>query len=1018
MGATAEQLKLRLFLEGVEVPVIAASVQVAPNSPAMASIQIPPLPEATKFLPRTLVHCFFLDLYETTSPFVTNVGTSPTNSTNQQNPTTYQQSLSDQMSQQILSTIANQKYKLLFGGEMVGFQWTKSPQSRSVVLQCMDFSNYWDYAYQWNNTDLFGPGIKAMFSGGGTSLFTDFLEDEGQAIIRIIQQPSAQYPQLKGLLGGLIHLLEAVGGSYYYGKQFAGENLFFSLAELRLHISQMITAYDKDPTASRLLNADGYDGLFGRTLGGLGQQVSIRQAINALMGVIFHETYAIPTPMYVPGTAGSVTGTVTKPIVNDPRYASIAANATNVINAITDIENSLSNFQSSTTGNQGVSAGPAQASLITRLNAMYTTLKGTILTATDSQIQPVKGYLASALTSIGQAKTLAQKWTPTANNTTVSGITTQLNAASTQLQRVADFSTNTSGSKTGTPARLNAQIFRPDVWFTAPPRCNVLFPEHYTQMTYARSFLQEPTRFLLKTNDEFFGEDELFDAFYYAPKSFTVATQKRNLQAMMGNDLLDHELFTGILPVFEKMGELNIFAARSGTVNGKVPKIGLAQRSTNFLYFKHRFAARQMSVVARFNPYIAPGFPGLLIDKWVDAQSLSDRQALINKYGGVNTSINELLGTHFLGNFTEVEHVVDQTAGRTTITMSYPRQPDESVEFLGATKDDQKVQKRFGQDALRSTDVAALGAPKVLSIGPNYGQIVNVTDVTQQYQGTSTGGGPQLPLYDGPRRQGTGEAAINVPVGVELSANAYGPQVVALVGGDQSQLVTFRAYRIQEQVPQYRQQQVDLPAEEYIRPGWYGDCWHPSVVGQVYQQYFNTGAITDAQQVTDPGGASQGVPNQQAEDALAEAANGLDWSDPRTQAPAVLTLDSNASIQDAVGFLVQTYSYAKLAGTVDIDAFISSYVWRPIASMVDMFGSSDLQLSADGSVVVQGIEGFHSRAFGPYNNLFGLVTADLDSIIGIKRGSTAAQKADVRKRRQDKVKEYVAALQFARAILG
>lgn len=1017
MSATAQQLKLRLFIEGVEVPCIAASVSVAPNSPAMASIQIPPLAEATKFLPRSVVHCFFLDLYETTSPFVTNTNANSTSAANQQNPTAYQQALSDPMSQDILRTIGNQKYKLLFGGEYVGFQWTKSPTNRSMVLQCVDFSNYWDYAYQWNNTDLFGPGIKAMFSGGGTGLFTDLLEEEGQAIIRIISQPSAQYPQLKGLLGGLIHLLEAVGGSYYYGKQFAGQNTFFSLAELRLHITQMITAYEKDPTASRLLNADGYDGLFGRTLGGLGQQVSIRQALNALMGVIFHETYAIPTPLYVPGTAGTVSGTVRKPIVNDPRYANIASTATNVINAISDIKSSLANFQSSSSP-QGTNTASLQTALITRMNSMYSTLRGTILTATDTQIQPVKGYLSSALRSIGQAKTAAQKWTPSANNSTVSSITTQLDAATTQLQRVADFSTTQSGSTKGVPARLNTQIFRPDVWFTAPPRCNVLFPEHYNQLTYARSFLQEPTRFLLKTNDEFFGEDELFDAFYYAPKSFTVAAQKRNLQAMLGNDLLDHELFTGILPIFEKMGELNIFAARSGTVNGKMPKIGLAQRSTNFLYFKHRFAARQMSVSGRFNPYIAPGFPGLIIDKWVDAQALNDRQALINKYGGVSPDINALLGTHFLGNFTQVEHVVDQQAGRTSITVSYARQPDEAVEFLGATTEDQTVQKRFGQDALRSTDVGAINPPKILSIGPNYGQITNVVDVTAQYKGTASGNGPQLPLYDGPRREGTGEAAIKVPIGVELSANAYGPQVVALVGGDQSQLVTFKAYRVQEQVPQYRQTKVDLPAEEYIRPGWYGDCWHPSVVGQVYQQYFSTGAITDAQQLTDPGGASQGVPSQQAEDALAEAANGIDWSDPRVQAPAVLTLDANASIQDAVGFLVQTYSYAKLAGTVDIDAFISSYVWRPVASMIDMFGSDDLQLSADGSVVVQGIEGFHSRAFGPYNNLFGLVTADLDSIIGIKRGSTAAQKADVRKRRQDKVKEYVAALQFARAILG
>jgi len=1014
MAGSAQQLKLRLFLEGVEVPVISASVQAAPNSPAVCSIQIPPLPEGTRFLPRTLVHLYFLDFYEAQSPLISKRGPS-IGAKNQNNPTAYEQSLIAAKSNGLDSEaddVTNHRYKLLFGGEVVGWQWTKNAVNRSLVLQCQDWSNYWDYAYQWNNTDLFGPGLKAMFSGGGTSLFTDFLEDEGQAIIKIIQQPSSQYPKLKGLLGGLIHLLEAVGGSYYYGKQFAGENLFFSLAELRLHITQMITAYEADPTASRLLNADGYDGLFGRTLGGLGQQVSIRQAINALTPIIFHETYPIPTPLYVPGTGGTVSGSVRKDIKGDPRFSGFAATSTAVVATLEDIKTSLSiPFTNS------VAMVDAQRALIKRFQNVEVSIKGRINQIRDKQIQPLKGFFSTALTVVAQAKAKALKWQPGSNAKTVNSITALLDDAIAKLKRVGEFQIVVSSTAQGIPARLNQQILRPDVWFSSPPRCNVLFPEHYNQLNYSRMFLAEPTRFLLKTNDEFFGEDELFDQFYFAPKSFTVVQDKRQLQAMLGNDILDHELFTGILPIFEKMGELNIFGARSGTLRtGKMPKIGLAQRTTNFLYFKHRFAARQMQVTARFNPYVVPGFPGLIIDKYIDAQSLIDRQNLINKFGKVNPDINQLLGTHFLGNFTEVSHTVDQQQGTTQINVSYARQPDESVEFLGAITPDQTILKRFDQDAFRSTDIAALNNPKVLSIGPNYGQIVKVTEVTDKYKADSSGQGQLLPLFEGPRREGTGEAKIKVPIGVVLPASGYSADVVKLVG-NRDTIVTFRAFRLEETVPRYRKEVVDLPAEEYIRPGWYGDCWHPSVIGKVYEQFFQIGSITDFQQVGDPGGASTGTPLQEAEDVLAEAANGVSFDDPRTVAPALLTLDNNSSIQAAVGFIVQTYSYVRIAN-LDVDEFIRAYGWRPIASMVDMFGSSDLQLSADGHSVIQGIEGFHSRAFGPYADLFGLVTPDLDSIIGIKRGSTAAQKADVRKRRQDAVKEYMASLQFARAILG
>jgi hypothetical protein len=145
---------------------------------------------------------------------------------------------------------------------------------------------------------------------------------------------------------------------------------------------------------------------------------------------------------------------------------------------------------------------------------------------------------------------------------------------------------------------------------------------------------------LLKTNDEFFGEDELFDKFYFAPKAFHVEdAAERELQAMLTNDILDHELFTGILPVFEKMGELNIFAIRSGTVNGKVPKIGFAQRSTNFFYFKYRFAARQMQVTARFNPYIARASLAS------SSTSTSTRRSAVQRDGEVGTAADTQTST-------------------------------------------------------------------------------------------------------------------------------------------------------------------------------------------------------------------------------------------------------------------------------------------------------------------------------------------------------------------------------------
>lgn len=1015
MGATGQRLRIRLFLEGVEIPVIAAQVQVQPNSPAVCSIQIPPLAEGTRFLPRTTVHLFFLDFYEVQSPLLSDAGSAVTAVANgSKNPTLYERSAlravkqdgsfdQEVISQKIVPDFFNERYKLLFGGEVIGFQWTKDSTQRSLVLQCADFSNYWDYAYQWNNTDLFGPGVKALFSGGGTNLFTDFLEDEGNVIARIIKTKSITYPALKGLLGGIVHLLEAIGGSYQQDKQIGGQNIFFSIAELRLHIIQMITAFDKDNTAARLLDAQGWDGLFGRILGNLGQQVSIRSAINALMGVIFHETYAIPTPLFVPGTDGTISGFSRKNVRDDPRTSFIAVTADRVSESLTSIVSDLQNLPTD------ISVGAARASIVTRLLAVQRDLKDQARKISSSPAPSAGALYSSAASLVGRAitRSKSQDFRTVKSTAAISGF---LNDAIAQMEKARALEFVTTPKSKAIPARLNSQIFRPDIWFSSPPRCNVLFPENYLNVSYQRSFLGEPTRLLLKTNDAFFGEDELFDQFYYAPKSLTVKGESNSLQASLRNDLLDHELYTGVLPVFEKMSELNIFAVRSGTVDGKVPKVGLAQRSCNFLYFKYRFAARQMQISGKFNPYVAPGFPGLIIDKYADQAALQRYQDLLQRVGWKKAS--KALGTNFLGNFTEVTHILDQNNGMTQINCSYPRQPEESVEFLGAVQGTVTVKKKTDKVATPVTAVAALFPPRVGSLGPKLGEITKVEDIT------ASKSGQQLPLYRGSRNK-KGLPDFLVMVNVAGKASSFGPEVVEQAG-DPNLLVRFKGYRVTETSPQYKKGQVELTPEELIRPGWYSDVWAPQNISQAYEQFFKIGSINDPIQVSGFGGPSLGALDEASQLAQADETTTLLSVDETGQQKQVFTLTKDASIEQAVAYLVATYSFIK-HGTFDIDEFIRAYTWRPIATMVDMFGTFDLDvdMGTDGTVTVRsGIEGFHSRAFGPFENLFGLTTPDIQNVLGIKRNSNIAQKADKRKIKQDAVLDYVSALSFARAILG
>jgi hypothetical protein len=1032
----------------VEIPVISASVRAAPNSPTVAVIQVPPLADGTRLLPRSIIHLFFLDFFDQPSPYIKQTGTGPT-------------TLAGAFDQQRLNDLAsadatNNRYKLLFGGELVGFQWAKSASgNRSLVLQCEDWSNYWDYAYQFENTDIFGPSAKAIFSGGATNLFTDFLVEKGSILTSIVTSGRCNtYPAMGGLAAGIIRLIEAIGGSYFPParedgkpvKKFAGQNIFFSLAELRLHITQMVAAVEKDQTSIRLLKRQGYAGLFDRALGGLGGQTSIRQAINALSQIMFYETYGQPCPRYVHGLEGSVHGDVRVKLTTDSTLQFIDEDAQAVVTGIDDVVNRLNSLDGPVTEGKptpwekmvadqsekdrlagwGLSGFKSLMEFVrVQLSGLRKIVQADLVKVNAlrrPELETVKGVFSTASAALGTAITKSQQMRPKAPPAVKKAVTDKLEEARHQLTRINNLTVSTTKKKDIRPARLCQQVFRPDIWFGSPPRCNVLFPERYHMLQYERKFLQEPTRLLLKTNDEFFGEDFLFDKFYFAPQAGSLKKNQANLQSMLKNNLLDHELFTGILPVFEKMGEFNVFAAQGYDVDRKaLGSVSYAQRAANFIYFKHRFNSRQMRVSGMFNPYIACGFPGLVIDKYVDAESVRvynqvkrnmSRQPRHNygEQGLTQIDPSEALGTNFLANFTAVSHTISQEGpeGRTDVTCSYPRQPEETVRFLGSVDNAQMIRVKQDPPARRDTIVAALNAPKLYSVGPNNGVIVNAEDVTVWNTGS------ERALYTGTRRSSRPAQQLLVPVGVEVTGKGLNCDELSALAGSPDRPVVLHAWAITEEVPRYRREQADLPMEEYIRPGWYGDTWDTQRIGAAYQEFFATGSINDAQQVMDFGRSTS---SQKADQAAQEQDGAVDQDDPWADAQSVLQLDEKASIKDAVDFLLLTYSYIKQSGLAT-DEFIRAYTWRPIATMVDMLGTNDLEYDQGGQNVVAGREGFHSRAFGPYNDLFGLVGPDLESMMGIRRDTTVAQHGDTRMEKLLAVQRYATALRFSRGILG
>lgn len=54
-------LQFALYLEGVRVPFVNATVTAAPNRPTVCTIGLPPFASALRLRPRTLVDLFYLD---------------------------------------------------------------------------------------------------------------------------------------------------------------------------------------------------------------------------------------------------------------------------------------------------------------------------------------------------------------------------------------------------------------------------------------------------------------------------------------------------------------------------------------------------------------------------------------------------------------------------------------------------------------------------------------------------------------------------------------------------------------------------------------------------------------------------------------------------------------------------------------------------------------------------------------------------------------------------------------------
>jgi len=692
-------LHLRLFLEGEEVPVISAQVQINTSAPATASIQIIPLDSAMDFLPRTMVHLFFLD-----TKVVQKFG--PLQPGDERNS--------------IQGT-----YRLLFSGEVIGFAFSQTPVSRGIVLQCLDFSNYWDSAHVMAIS--YGPGGNAFTNDGSMNgaqmgTFTDIPGDSAaEHLVRWVKsKPVTEgLDQVSGLAGGVIHIMEAMGG---VPGHFSGINDFYTIAELRCRLLNQITAEEKDDTAARVLSVGVFHEWLKNGIEQAGGNITFRDMMKLLFQYIYYEFVPNPAAKYDESTRSEKTK-VSYKIRTHPG----AQGAKSLVEKV--IEVFMSNREGFAGTGLELNAASGAAVDMTKdgkltMKVWRKTVQGQIpkLNLALDKLTSIQTKVGQAYNLIAEADAVLSAWAVRpldGDDRLVLAATlrpTVVAEQSANLQKAVDILSNSDTQALSTvtaknsSARLRTQIVRPDCWFSSPPVCNVIFPEMYASISYDRNYLQETTRLLVHTFDTLIGKEHLFANHVMAP---LVGLDTKKLTQYKGSQsfrvLMDHEIHVGILSKTEWMpNTAGVSNALDAEQMKKVRdgRLSWTIKASLFNFFKYRFAPRSVSVTGRFNPFLVCGFPGVVITKPYNIPGgAADLRAAHGNKDVPDSEINDVIHqkatelhapSHFIGMIGGIQHSLDQSGGTTSVSMHHARKHrGVDDEFLGVlAKTNEGVAKR------------------------------------------------------------------------------------------------------------------------------------------------------------------------------------------------------------------------------------------------------------------------------------------------------------------------------------
>lgn len=1037
----AKPLHIRLFLEGQEVPVISAQVQIGLWAPAVASIQIVPLDSALDFKPRTMVHLFFLE-----EPKVTAT-----------------QERMD-LSEGVNGPLADKAYKLLFCGEIVGFSFVKTPMSRAVVLQCVDHSSYWDQL-QATMMDYSPQGNafvhKASFYASNAALFANVPNNNQPEKLRawILGRPKTPgWEKVAGLAGGILNMMEIMAGLRGWRL---GVNDFYSLAELRCHLLSQVAAEDGDSTSQHLLDVSVFFDWIYNNMQNLPGQVSLRDMMKMLCQYIYYQVAPNPVAKYERPDAKP------KKVTWGPKDVKLSSSRY-FGSCLSVIGRGLSLMNPNNTGRTKLEVAQYRTDVQLGLLAK---LKSKEMAGIDKDIILDAERLDSLL---GDA---VEFWDskPPGWERKVSGSYDQLELLDKRFQAAKDKTVvRQPGGSMEVPARagLRTQIFRPDCYMAAPPTCNVIFPEMYSQMTYDRNFINEVTRVEISVYNKVVGQDALTAMHIIEPNLRGSAIEVVKHIGDKWRVLMDHELHTGIIGREEWLPDSFQVRRTSGTDAEKLAQAmsSWSHRTGLHHFFKYRIGPRTLNVAGRFMPYLVCGFPALVIQKPFQLKKdPGDQSKAIDLI--LNSDNPAELGAppQFLGMVEGITHSIGQDGGTTQLSMSHCRNHlGIDDEFVGVVLDRVRKEKtETGKIYYRVSFTEAVNDPAKLEFlrlctpqGPSARSESVVADKTLSadeavYYEKAIENGKEVSKQKKVTVKSSKERTVKkTPSALVSSAQApHEPagktiKVPLLVGersvggkgflGGRIRLIEvlppydvvavgdknyFRSILVYEDVAHSTKTGTPVPVEYVVQPGWLSTSYDNENIGpKVYDQFFGCNSIVDMISLSDVGSIPERLDDKGMYVTMEEDEKAI-----RARLMNISSKRNFYSIEKAVNLIAYLYWKVKSAPHADADEFVSTFTWRPVATKADLLGSHDLQLKVTGSKVetVKGTVGFHTLSVHPTvvnaGQLIGLLEDPTVKMSKMSGKEMAAVKAsyDVRKQKLERVARYVEDLhKGARGFVG